>query len=191
MGLSIHYKGGIDRVEDIPKFVDELEDIADSMDWMSQRINDDEIDPAFRGIIVNPKGDCEPLCFIFDREGRLRPLMDLITDQIEPTEYSYYTATKTQFATIETHVWIIGLLRYLKKHTLSDLEVTDEGEYWETENLETLKKKKQFLQSMIDQLSGALNQAAPLPEDSSTEDIIAHIESIVEKLHDKHTPEDS
>lgn len=191
MGLSIHYKGGIDRVEDIPKFVDELEDIADSMDWMSQRINDDEIDPAFRGIIVNPKGDCEPLCFIFDREGRLRALMDLITDQIEPTEYSYYTATKTQFAAIETHVWIIGLLRYLKKHTLSDLEVTDEGEYWETENLETLQKKKQFLQSMIDQLSGALNQATPLPEDSSTEDIIAHIESIVEKLHDKRTPEDS
>ena len=41
MGLTIHYQGGIDRIEDIPKLVDELEDIAESMDWMSQRINPD------------------------------------------------------------------------------------------------------------------------------------------------------
>jgi hypothetical protein len=183
MGLSIHYKGGIDRLEDIPKLLDELADIAESMDWMSQRINEDEEDPNFRGIIVNPKGECEPLCFLFDRSGRLRGLMDLLTDQVEPTEYSYYNSTKTQFAEVETHVWIIGLLRYLKKHYLSDLEVSDEGEYWETENLETLTRKKQFLQSMIEQLSSALESDEALPADRSTDAIIAHIESVVKKLN--------
>lgn len=182
MGLSIHYSGGIDRFEDIPKFVDELEDISDSMDWMSQRINEDETNPNFRGIIVNPKGKCEPLCFLFDRSGRLRGLMDLITEQVEPTEYSYHNSTKTQYAEVETHAWIIGLLRYLKKHYLSDLEVSDEGEYWETENLETLTQKKQFLQSMVHKLSGALEKAEAPPGNSSTDDIIAHIESIVRKI---------
>ena len=52
MGLSIHYQGGIDRIEDIPKLTEELEDIADSMGWLSQQINDDESNPNFRGIIV-------------------------------------------------------------------------------------------------------------------------------------------
>ena len=61
MGLTIHYRGGIDRTEKIKPLVDELEDIAGSMGWMSQRINDDEVDPDFFGLIVNPTGDCEPL----------------------------------------------------------------------------------------------------------------------------------
>ena len=182
MGLSIHYQGGIDRIEDIPKLTEELEDIADSMGWLSQRINDDESDPNFRGIIVNPKGQCEPLCFLFDRAGKLRGLMDLITEQVEPTQYSYYNSTKTQFVAVETHVWIIGLLRYLKKHYLSDLSVNDEGEYWETENLETLKTKKDFLQSKINQLGEAFEAAEPLPEGASADELIARIEAIVKKL---------
>lgn len=182
MGLSIHYQGGIDRIENIPKLVEELEDIAESMGWMSQRINDDESDPNFRGILVNPKGECEPLCFLFDRAGKLRGLMDLISDQVEPTKYSYYNSTKTQFVEVDTHVWIIGLLRYLKKHYLSDLSATDEGDYWETENLETLKRKKDFLQSKIDQLGEAFEAVEPLPENISTDELVARIEAMVKKL---------
>ncbi|MGB0415149.1 MAG: hypothetical protein ACPGJU_11960 [Coraliomargarita sp.] len=165
--------------------MNELEDIAESMDWQSQRINEDESDPDFRGIIVNPKGKCEPLCFIFDREGHLRNLADLITNQIEATKYSYYIATKTQFTTVETHVWIIGLLRYLKKHYLSDLEVTDEGDYWETENRETLIEKKNFLQSKIDQLAGAIESAEINGENLSVDDLVAQIEAIAKKLHEE------
>ena len=181
MGLSIHYQGGIDRLEDISKLVDELEDIAESMGWMSQRINNDESDPSFRGIIVNPKGACEPLCFLFDRTGKLRAVMDLVSGQIEPTEYSYFNSTKTQFVAIETHVWIIGLLRYLKKHYFSDLSVRDEGDYWETEGLETLKKKKNFLQSKINQLGEDLKTAESLPEGFSVDELIARIEAIAKK----------
>ncbi len=178
MGLSIHYRGGIDRTDQIPKLVDELEDIAKSMGWMSQRINEDEVDPNFVGIIVNPKGDCEPLCFIFDRRGRLRCLADLITDQIEPTQYSEYCATKTQFTTVDTHIWIIGLLRYLKKHYLSDLHVSDEGEYWETENHETLTEKKDCLQGKIDELRGAVETNEFAGDPKSVDDIVAYIEGI-------------
>lgn len=181
MGLSIHYRGGIDRIEDIPQLVNELEDIAESMQWQSQRIIDEEAEPNFQGIIVNPKGDCEPLCFIFDQAGRLRTLADLITSQIKPSQYSYYVATKTQFTTVETHIWIIGLLRYLKKHYLSDLKVTDEGDYWETENRETLIEKKNFLQSKINQLASAIESAELDTEDLNVDELIAKIEAIVRK----------
>jgi len=108
-------------------------------------------------------------------------LIDLISDQVEPTKYSYFNSTKTQFLPIETHAWIIGLLRYLKKHYLSDLNVRDEGGYWETENLETLKEKKDFLQTKINQLGNALEKAEPLPEGLSIDELIARIEAIVKK----------
>lgn len=181
MGLSIHYQGGIDRIEDIPKLVEELEDIGESMGWKSQRLNADEKDPNFRGIIVNPEGDCEPLCFIFDRAGKLRGLMDLISDQVEPTEYSYYIATKTQFIAIETHIWIIGLLRYLKKHYLSDLSVSDEGGYWETENFEALKAKQAFLQDKINQLAEGLEAAETPVHHLSLDELVSRIEAIAKK----------
>lgn len=190
MGLTIHFTGAIDEVADIPKFVEELADIAESMGWMAQPINMDEADPNFRGILVNPEDDCEPLRFLFDREGRLRNFMDLLDDQVEPNEHSFYSASKTQFADIETHVWIIGLLRYLKKRYLSNLEVSDEGEYWETENLEKLREKKEFLSGMIDKLAGKLSQSKRLPEGASMEDIAARIESIAKRLHEKDSNSD-
>lgn len=184
MGLSIHYSGKIHRIDAVPQFVDELTDIAQSMGWEAQTINMDEAAPNFRGVIVNPKDECEPLCFIFDGQGRLRALMDLITEQVAPTEFSFFTATKTQFADIETHVWIIGLFRYLKKHYLHDLVVKDEGDYWETEDLEKLREKKQFLQGMINQLAGGLQDAKPLPEGATLDDIVAKIEEIAKKLRE-------
>ena len=182
MGLSIHYSGQINHVQQIKEFVEELTDIAEAMDWMVQPINEDEADPAFRGLIVNPKGECEPLCFIFDRAGRLRPLMDLITEPEEPHQYSFSTSTKTQYAAIETHVWIIGLLRYLKRRYIEDLEVSDEGEYWDDEDLDKLREKRQFLQNMISQMGAGLSEAEPLPKDASLETIIERIESIAKRI---------
>lgn len=116
MGISIHYSGRIDRLEDIDQLVEELADIAESMGWDSQRINEGEPDPDFRGVIVNPEGDCEPLVFLFDRQGRLRGLMDLLTAPAEPGEETFSTSTKTQFAETQTHVWTVGLLEMGKWH---------------------------------------------------------------------------
>jgi hypothetical protein len=64
---------------------------------------------------------------------------------------------------------------------LSDLTVTDEGEYWENENLDTLKEKKNFLQSKIDQLGEAIKTAEPLPEGATVDELIARIEAMVKK----------
>ncbi|MEM1223873.1 MAG: hypothetical protein AAGH40_14065 [Verrucomicrobiota bacterium] len=190
MGLTIHFSGEINEVAEIPKFVDELADIAESMDWSSQTINMDEADPNFRGILVNPKGDCEPLRFLFDREGHLRNFMDLLDDRVEPNEHSFYSASKTQFAGIETHVWIIGLLRYLKKCYLGNLEVSDEGGYWETENMEKLREKKEFLSGMTDKLAGELSQSKRLPEGASVDDIAAHIERLAKRLNEEKSNSD-
>lgn len=68
----------------------------------------------------------------------------------------------------------------MKKHYLSDLHVRDEGDYWETGNLETLKKKKDFLQSKISQIREAFETGESLPEGFSIDELIARIEEIAE-----------
>ena len=64
---------------------------------------------------------------------------------------------KAQFAGPEIHMWIIGLFKYLKKHHIPDLEVHDEGEYWETGNFETLKMKMDFVGEKIAAVSATLS----------------------------------
>ena len=65
---------------------------------------------------------------------------------------------------------------------MSDLIVTDEGEYWETENRETLIKNREFFQGKINALAEGLETAKEDLEDASLEDIIAKIEQIAHKL---------
>lgn len=187
MGLCIHYSGRLDEVDMIRQLMDELEDIAKAMRWQFTRLDKGEGNPHFNGIILNPQGGCESLCFIFDREGRLRCLADLITDSVEFTKYSGYCSTKTQYAPIETHMWIVGLLRYLKTHYLSNLDVTDEGLFWETGDAQKLAQKMSFLQGVIDAFGNALANT-PFDGDSrSIEDLEAHILRIAKGLQ----PEES
>jgi hypothetical protein len=182
MGITIHYHGGIDRLELISKFTVELEDIAQSMGWDSHLVGENESDPPFRGIIISPAGQCETLSFIFDRLGRLRNLADLVLEQVEPNEFSGYCFVKTQYAPIETHAWIIGLLRYLKKHYLSDLEVTDEGGFWETGDVVALSEKRQYLKGKIEQLAEGLASTDFEGNLQSPDDMIAHLEMIVRRF---------
>ena len=68
--------------------------------------------------------------------------------------------TKAQFASPEMHIQIVGLLKYLKKHHIPDLEVHDEGGYWETGNFETLKGKMDFLAEKMDDISNELSRVS-------------------------------
>ena len=49
------------------------------------------------------------------------------------------------------------MLKYLKKRYISDLQVSDEGQYWETGDVRVLKKKMDFIGGKIEQLAGDLS----------------------------------
>ena len=99
----------------------------------------------------------EPLAFFFDARGNLRAPLDMVLIQegaIKPQDS--WVSCKTQFAPPEIHIWIVGLLKYLKRKYIPDLEVSDESDYWQTGDRQLLEQKMQFLQSKMDQLAGAL-----------------------------------
>jgi hypothetical protein len=47
--------------------------------------------------------------------------------------------------------------QYLKKHYIHDLEVVDDGEFWETENVETLHQKRHLINQKMDEIEIALS----------------------------------
>ncbi len=98
---------------------------------------------------------------------------------------------KTQFSSPDTHVWVIGLLMYLKKHYIPDLEVSDESEYWDTGDRRKLEEDMDLLDGKLNQLSaaisdGRLGDLAKLSVDeivSRIERLFQNDENRVERKH--------
>jgi hypothetical protein len=199
MGVSIHYRGKLSDIRKIKVLCDELALISDKMGWACTRLEEDWSKPAdatieitdhrsqiighlpLKGIAftINPK--CESLQFFFDAKGYLRDPMSMV--QISKgnmnTEDSW-VSIKTQFAGPVAHIWIVGLLKYLKEHYLSDLEVRDEGEYWETENFGTLKEKMNLINEKLDAVTGELSRVTGHHiERLSADDIASMIEAVL------------
>lgn len=176
MGVTIHYRGKLDDITKLDNLCNELKDIAGWMGWETRILDDDWSDPpdarlvhnskgaeikgnlALKGIILHPESNVESIEFLFDREGNLRSAMNtlLICEGTLKSEDTW-NFVKTQFGGADAHVWIIGLLKHVKKHYISNLEVHDDGEYWETGNRKTLENKISFINTKIDLLSNALS----------------------------------
>ena len=90
-----------------------------------------------------------------------------------------WISVKTQYAGSEIHLWIIGLLKYLKNFHLHDLEVQDEGDYWETGNFEVLKEKMDLVGEKIAGVSAELSRITKGHIESFSADEFA---SIIEAL---------
>jgi len=176
MGVTIHYRGRLNEVGQLARLCDEMADIAAAMGWETRRLDDDWERPAdarlrftskgaqidghlgLKGILIRPNVEAESLCFFFDRERNLRSMMDvvmIVNGTLKPQDA--WVSVKTQFASPEVHAWIVGLLKYVKKRYISDLQVSDEGQYWETGDIRILREKMEFIGKKIEQLSTALS----------------------------------
>jgi hypothetical protein len=198
MGVSIHYRGRVADIQNIKTICDELAAIADKMNWHYTRLDEDWTQSAdatievteqgsqitghlpLKGIGITLKPKCETLQFFFDSNGNLRDPISMVNIREETlTPEDYLISVKTQYAGPQIHIWIIGLLKYLKKFYLPDLEVQDEGAYWETGNFEVLKEKMDFVGEKIAAVSAALSGVTKGHIQSFSADEVA---SIIEAL---------
>jgi len=198
MGVSIHYRGRLNDIRQLPALCEELTNIASAMGWETTSLDDEWEDPpnasltvgpeaaeitgnlGLKGVQFTPGPGAESLSFFFDREGNLRSPMTMILlldGTLKPE--NAWISVKTQFTSPEIHVWIVGLLKYLKKRYISSLEVLDEGEYWETGDIRILKAKMDLINEKIDYISsqlasGRLGDLTGL----SAEEIVSRIEQM-------------
>ena len=98
-------KGRLRKVGDVTRLVEEVSDIAETLRWGLEVIDDKDL----RGIVVTPHVQCEPLPLVFDREGVLRNPV-LLHD-----EMSEWVAVKTQYAPVDIHICLIKLVRHLER----------------------------------------------------------------------------
>ena len=133
-----------------------------------------------KGIVLTLNPKCETLEFLFDSNGNLRDPISMVNiseGTLKPEDV--WISVKTQYAGPETHIGVIGLLKYLKKLYIPDLEVQDEGGYWETGNFKILKEKMDFVGEKIAAVSAELSRVAKGHVASFSADEIA---SIIEAL---------
>ena len=155
MGISIHYSGVIES-ERVEPLCAELADIAKSLGF-DESVPVDDDDKGLRGIILRPASEMESIPFLFDSQGGLHALGDLIAGWDGFPILS--VAVKTQFAGEADHIWLVGLLRYVQRKYIPTLEVMDEGGYWESNDATELKRRIEELGAIIKGFGGAVEKA--------------------------------
>ncbi|MBY0551430.1 MAG: hypothetical protein K2W95_29385 [Candidatus Obscuribacterales bacterium] len=125
MGVTIHFEGKLHGVESIDAVRDIAMKFALKEGWSYTLLDASSTGDAVRhagsvGIVLQPFPLCEPLRLEFD-------------DQLETQGW-----VKTQFAHPTVHMSIVNLLRSLQG-SFEVFEVSDEGQYWNTENEDVLR----------------------------------------------------
>ena len=175
MGLSFHYSGRIREHSKIDSLVEEVIDMCKGLNWTYDLLNDDQI----KGIIVGPD-ESEPLWFTFVPDGRT---CNVISLQYTDPNDKYYSlcAVKTQYAGPETHMAMIKMLRYISEKYFSEIEVMDEGEYWETGDEENLRKIFARYTMIINAFTEKLETMERIPGESE-ESLVNRIEQMAKEL---------
>ena len=200
MGVTIHYRGHLTDIGKLEILCDELVQIAEKMDWPYTRLDEDwsqhtdvrlEHDEkgahivghdGLKGVTLKPHPECESMDFFFNSECKLCDPMGLVLvseGSIKPEDA--WINVKTQFAGPEIHMWVVGLLKYIKENYIHDLEVSDEGEYWETGNIDVLKGKMNFLNEKMDVICSELSRVTGYHlKQLSSDELASMIEALLE-----------
>lgn len=194
MGLTFHYNGRFNKDASLPKMINEVIDIVEACKW-DYRVYERDFPPgngagdsyndSIYGISFSPP-DCETVWLCFLSNHRMSSPLHLQNwgNTTDPSEkkYLYMLFTKTQFAGEETHKFIIELFRYLEKQNYFEaLEISDEGEYWETGDENHLKERFEKYRAILDNVSFALENV-PKEENESFE---AYFSRLLRIIHEK------
>lgn len=192
MGLSLHYNGKFGNPELLMQMIDEVEDIVRIYKWKyTVRHTEFPIgsfqnkahDHKVYGISFTPP-DCETVSICFLSNGRMSSssLLQFYGDSTDKTskECLYMLSVKTQFAGWQTHLFIVHLLKYLSGKYFSELNVSDEGEYWETGNEEILKQNFSRYNNLLNIVSTAF-ETFPVNEGETMDNYIQRMMEFVSK----------
>jgi hypothetical protein len=180
VGLTLHYNGSFDRQASLEDMIEEVAEIAEIQEWPYDMFErkfppgkwDAPHDGQVFGISVCPPHS-EPLFLTFLSNGRMvNPIaLQHFGHSPDPKErgYIYHLWTKTQFAGMYVHQLVVHLLRYVEQKYLAELNVTDEGRYWETGEEQVLQQQFEKYNQAMDVTKHALNhiprKAKEAPED--------------------------
>jgi hypothetical protein len=161
MRVTLRYSGTLGDLSKLDRLREDFQDIAAAHLWPVDTM-DRESQPRERGgrtlapplalaglkVIVHPQTD--PLWLTFDETGVLTRLgsypLGQATFQGAPRVqrlgflHQSQASIQTSIGGSELHATVVGLLDYLKRAYVADLQVADETGYWETRDLAALRR---------------------------------------------------
>jgi hypothetical protein len=175
MGLTFHYSGKVRDHKQIDLLIEEVTDLCKGLNWKYTVLNDEKI----KGILVTAP-ESEALWFTFTPDGRT---CDVVNLQYSDAGDKFYSLchTKTQYAGPEVHMTLVKMLRYMSDKYYSEIEVTDEGEYWETGNEQNLREIFARYTEIINLFAEKLEQMERVPGES-TEELVDRIEQMAKEI---------
>jgi hypothetical protein len=187
MGVTIAYRGRLADLSRIEDFEDRLVDFALAIGglariWRTQA--DDNPKRMVRGVILDLAPGQDSTSLLLSPEGWLVGLTDIKDAEDGRLTEPPWCFVKTQFGPVEGHVALVEMLAALKREFLPDLEVSDEGGYWETRDLAELVGKLSLTKRAIDALAEGLQRhglSREAAEDPSI--LLRHIERVAEQVH--------
>jgi len=197
MGLSIHYSGAIKDPRLLPELIDEVRSICESLkikyrlfktELPIEDFGKEEYRKDIYGIWFTPK-NCEPVSMCFLSNGIMSNPVNLKTfgfsERTDYKKYLKYNSTKTQYAGIEIHKFIIKLIRHLSEKYLKDFTVDDEGGYWESGDETILKKQFDRYNFLTDSFADALENISA----NDGETLMDYLERLAEMIHKENKKE--
>jgi hypothetical protein len=187
MGVTIAYRGRLAELTRIEDFEDRLVDFALAVGgqvriWRTWA--DDNPERMVRGVILDLAPGHESTSLLVSPEGWLIGLTDIQDAEEGRLTEPPWCFVKTQFGPVEGHVAIVEMLAALRREFLSDLEVSDDGGYWETRNLAELIRLRSLTQAAIDGLAEGLRRYGLSREAAEDPDILLrHVERVAEHVH--------
>ncbi len=189
MGITIHYRGTVDDLGKIEELEDRVIDTVFSLGgratiWRSHADHDPT--RMVRGLMIEMSPGQDSLSLLLSPEGHLIPLFQIEEAEKAPLPEPPYCFVKTQFGSIQGHIAIVHLLDAIGQRFCGNLNVVDEGEYFETRNLPALKQKRELIDGAISSLAESLNEF-PLSNEAAEDDqiVASRIERVAKLVHQK------
>ncbi len=175
MGVTISYRGSLADIERVEDFEDRVLDLAlevggQARVWRS--VADDDPRRIVRGVMLELYPGQETTSLLISPEGWLINLFEIEDAENGQLTEPPWCFVKTQFGPVEGHVALVEMLAALKREFFPDLEVSDEGGYWETRDLAALRRKMEYLQSAIDGLADGLRRHSLTAEAAEDPEIL-------------------
>ncbi len=187
MGISIGYRGRLPDLARVEDFEDRLLDFALEVGGLAQvwRSHADDCPRrVVRGLILHLAPGQEATSLLLSPEGWLVGLVDIEDAERGRLTEPPWCFVKTQFGPLEGHVALVEMLAAVRREFVSDLEVSDEGGYWETRDLAELVRKRSLLGEAMEGLAEGLQRhglSREAAEDSNI--LLRRVERIAARVH--------
>ncbi|MBI3271082.1 MAG: hypothetical protein HYZ53_18910 [Planctomycetes bacterium] len=166
MGITLRYRGRLRDMETLETLEDRLIELSMELDgyariWRTS--TKEKPERIVRGALLDLAPGLDPVSFLIAPEGWLLPLGALEEVEEGTLTEAPWVVVRTEYGAVEAHTGLVDILAALRRDFIPDLEVSDEGGYWSSHDLELLCSRRQRSRSPAPRTGPEAEDGAAMP----------------------------